>query len=97
MIQHELEIKWYQLGDYTEVAGKKQVRSSIRSDIKEVVNAVRPWHHSHPSCLPHLAAILLYGASCFGSEREVQGQFVTGPVRMLAGYHLCTVVMQKSW
>ena len=51
----------------TEVAWKKQLRSSIRSDVKEVINAVYSQHHSNPSCLPYLA-ILLYGASFFVSK-----------------------------
>ena len=79
----------------TEVAWKKQVRSSIRSDVKEVINAVYSRHRSDPSCLPYLA-ILLCGASFFVSKGEVQVQFITVSVQMLATYNLCKMVMQKS-
>lgn len=80
----------------TEVAWKKQVRSSIRSDVKGVINAVHPWHHSDPSCLPYLATILLYGASFFVSKGEVLVQFITGSVQMLAKYNLYKMVIQKG-
>lgn len=68
----------------------------------------RKWYKRSGQCSPPLASFPSLMPSTSGCYRIIwsfmfweweggKGQFVTGPVRTLAGYHLCTVVMQKSW